>query len=202
MRDAPSMIMASARARDACFASPQCLESAWKLVRCVCRPGYRRCRTHRHPPALVSRSPQSMKVVRTVTPTYWDGESIWSALGIRSFWLHLSRVCSVRHVRNRSAWVKCRKAVRFRKGSGTFASRMTTKRSETCVRKYQTLDHGARAGRAQQFARRLATLCRHEVNIRDIPVQACWGEVSCPTKMVSGWPLNKSRKMSGGHLWW
>ncbi len=24
-----------------------------------------------------------MKVVRTVTPTYWDGESIWSALGIR-----------------------------------------------------------------------------------------------------------------------
>ncbi len=23
-----------------------------------------------------------MKVVRTVTPTYWDGESIWSALGI------------------------------------------------------------------------------------------------------------------------
>ena len=23
-----------------------------------------------------------MEVVRTVTPTYWDGESIWSALGI------------------------------------------------------------------------------------------------------------------------
>ncbi len=53
-----------------------------ELVRCVCRPGYRRCRTHRHPPALVSRSPQSMEVVRTVTPTYWDGESIWSALGM------------------------------------------------------------------------------------------------------------------------
>ncbi len=68
VRDAPSMTIAIARARGL-LRAPAVLRQRMEFVRCVFRPGHRRCRTQQHPPTVVNRSSQSMDAVRLVTTT-------------------------------------------------------------------------------------------------------------------------------------